>query len=78
MNGFISKAREYARGHAGTFSACVAAGSLVATQMASAAIDVTAVVTSIGDALAPIAAIGGAVLGVIVVIKTWKWVRRAM
>jgi len=40
--------------------------------------DVTAVVTAIGDAATPIAAIGAAVLIVMVGIKVLKWVRRAM
>lgn len=44
----------------------------------AAAPDVTAVVTEIGGAAAPIAAIGAAVLLVIVGIKVFKWVRRAM
>ncbi len=44
----------------------------------AAAPDVTAVVTEIGGAATPIAAIGAAVLLVIVGIKVFKWVRRAM
>lgn len=44
----------------------------------AAAPDVTGVVTEIGGAAAPIAAIGAAVLLVIVGIKVFKWVRRAM
>lgn len=40
--------------------------------------DVTAVTTEIAGAAAPIAAIGSAVLIVLVGIKVWKWVRRAM
>lgn len=46
--------------------------------LAFAAPDVTGVVTEIGDAGAPIAAIGSAVLLVMVGIKVFKWVRRAM
>lgn len=49
------------------FSAFAAAGD----------IDVTAATTAIAAAMAPIAAIGGAVLLVVIAIKTWKWVRRA-
>lgn len=45
---------------------------------AFAAVDVTAVVTEISGAAAPIAAIGAAVLIVLVGIKVYKWVRRAM
>lgn len=44
----------------------------------AAAIDVDDVVTDIGAQLAPIAAIGGAVLLVFVAIKAFKWVRRAL
>lgn len=41
-------------------------------------IDVSAVVTAIQGATAPIASIGAAVLIVLVGIKVYKWVRRAM
>ena len=44
---------------------------------AFAAPDVSDVVTEIGGAAAPIAAIGSAVLLVMVGIKVFKWVRRA-
>lgn len=52
----------------------------VLTPMAAmaAAPDVTAVVTGINDAITPITAIGGAVLLVLVAVKVYKWVRRAM
>lgn len=46
--------------------------------LANAAVDVTAVVTEISGAAAPIASIGAAVLIVLVGIKVYKWVRRAM
>ena len=41
-------------------------------------VDVSGVVTAIEGAAAPIAAIGGAVLLILVGIKVYKWVRRAM
>lgn len=44
----------------------------------AAAPDVSAVVTEIEGAATPIAAIGAAVLLVMVGIKVFKWVRRAM
>lgn len=44
----------------------------------AAAIDVTAVVTDIGAQATPIAAIGAAVLLLVVGIKAFKWVRRAL
>jgi hypothetical protein len=55
---------------------------LAAVAMPAAAtgggVDVSAVVTAIGGAAAPIAAIGAAVLLILVGIKVYKWVRRAM
>lgn len=44
----------------------------------AAAPDVSDVVDEIGGSVAPIVAIGGAVLLVLVAIKVFKWVRRAM
>ena len=41
-------------------------------------VDVTGVVSAIEGAAAPVAAIGAAVLLVLVGIKVYKWVRRAM
>lgn len=45
---------------------------------AHAAIDVTAVTTEIAGAAAPIAAIGAAVLVVLVGVKVFKWIGRAL
>ncbi|KQW25564.1 major capsid protein [Acidovorax sp. Root402] len=57
----------------------VAAGVLTLVGAANAAaIDVTAVVTDIGAQSTPIAAIGAAVLLLVVGIKAFKWVRRAL
>ena len=56
----------------------LALGALTSAQAFAAAPDVSAVVTEIGLASAPIAAIGAAVLLVMVGIKVFKWVRRAM
>jgi len=44
----------------------------------AAAVDVTDVETDIAAQAAPVAAIGGAVLLLLVAIKAFKWVRRAM
>lgn len=55
-----------------------ATGLTLAAGASQAAVDVTDVVTEIGGAAAPIALIGSAVLMVIVGIKVFKWVRRAM
>jgi len=58
----------------------VAVGALVTAGAAFAegGIVVTGVVSEIAATAAPIAAIGGAVLTVMVGIKAYKWVRRAM
>lgn len=58
--------------------AAAAGGLALAGQAHAAAIDVTAVVADIAAQAAPIAAIGGAVLVLIVGIKAFKWVRRAL
>lgn len=55
--------------------ALVAAAPSFAT---GSAVDVSATVTSITDQLTPIGLLGVAVLGIIVAIKAFKWVRRAM
>lgn len=57
--------------------ALVLASALVAAQSQAAAIDVSSTVTAIGDTLAPIGLIGAAVLGVVVALKAFHWVRRA-
>lgn len=51
---------------------------LASPALSFAAVDVTAVVAEISGAAAPIALIGSAVLIVLVGIKVYKWVRRAM
>jgi len=52
--------------------------ALVPAISQAAAITVTGVVTDIGAQVAPVTAIGGAVLLLLVAIKAFKWVRRAM
>lgn len=56
----------------------LAAGAAAIPAFAEGGVDVTAVVAEIGAAAQPIAAIGAAVLLVMVGIKVFKWVRRAM
>lgn len=51
---------------------------VIGTASAAGGVDVSAVVTKIGEAVAPIGAIGAAVLLVMVATKIYKWVRRAM
>ncbi len=57
------------------FGLTVLAGSVAAN---AAAIDVTAVTTDITAQLAPIGAIGGGVLLVMVAVKAFRWVRAAL
>ncbi|ASY88963.1 hypothetical protein MOU_17827 [Xanthomonas citri pv. malvacearum str. GSPB1386] len=66
-------------------AAAVAAAAAAAATVSAPAfaaggggVDVGDVVTAIQGAAGPIAAIGGAVLTVMVGIKVYKWVRRAM
>lgn len=56
----------------------VPAAALVASPAFAQAVDVSGVTAAIDGAAAPIAAIGGAVLLILVGIKVYKWVRRAM
>lgn len=58
--------------------ALVTTAATMAGNASAAAPDVAAVVTEISGAAAPIASIGGAVLIVLVGVKVYKWVRRAM
>lgn len=53
-------------------------GLALAASSHAAAVDVAAVVTDIGAQVAPITAIGGAVLLVFVTIKAFRWVRSAL
>ncbi len=57
----------------------VAAGALtLAGASQAAAIDVGGVVTEIGAQAAPVAAIGAAVLMLMVAVKAFQWVRKAL
>lgn len=56
----------------------VSAPLLLAGAAAHAAVDVSDVVTEIQGASAPVAAIGAAVLIVLVGVAVYKWIRRAM
>ena len=53
-------------------------GAMLPALSFASAVDVDGVVTDIGAQIAPVAAIGGAVLLLLVAIKAFKWVRRAM
>lgn len=52
--------------------------ALVAANSANAAIDTTAIVSEISGLGTAVAAIGGAILLILVAIKGWKLIRRAM
>ena len=57
----------------------VAGATLVGAAAAkAAAVDVTGVVTEIGAQVPSIVAVGGAVLTVVVAVKAFQWVRRAL
>lgn len=56
----------------------LALASGVSAMSFAAGIDVSAVVTNIGDQAAPIALIGAAVLLLTVGVKAFKWVRKAL
>jgi len=60
------------------FATAAAVGALALANNAHAAIDVTGVVSEIGDTIGPIGLIGAAVLLVVVAIAAFKWVRRAI
>jgi len=64
------------RGAALVTSAYLFAPTAFAQQ--SDAINVSSVESKINAQLGPIATLGGAVLGIIVAIKAYQWVRRAM
>jgi len=55
-----------------------AALALASSSAFAAAVDVADVVTDIAAQVAPVTAIGGGVLLLLVAIKAFKWVRRAM
>ena len=56
----------------------VVVSALSAPLAASAAVDTAGVITEIGGAATAVAAVGAAVLLVIVGIKVFKWIARAM
>ena len=54
------------------------AGALIVASASNAAIDTAPIVSEISGLAAPIAAIGAAILLILVGIKGWKLIRRAM
>lgn len=61
-----------------TVKAAIGFGSLMGVGAAQAAIDITAVSSALTDAVVTVGTIGAAVLGVVVVVKVFKYVRGAM
>jgi len=59
-------------------TALVASLATTAPAFASGGIDVSTVTSAIDGAKAPIASIGAAVLVVLVGVKVYKWIRRAL
>lgn len=58
--------------------AAMSAAAVSSFAAGTGAVDVSDTVTTIGAQLVPIGLIGGAVLGITVAVKAYKWVRRAM
>lgn len=58
--------------------AALGAGALAAASVSNAAIDTTEIVSEISGLGTAVAAIGGAILLILVAIKGWKLIRRAM
>lgn len=54
------------------------ASALAVASGANAAIDVSSVTTSIADGSGAVTTVGVAVLGVMVLIAVYKWIRRAL
>lgn len=52
--------------------------SAAALPVQAAPIDVTAVVTGIGEQITPINLVGAAVLLIVVALASWRWVRRGV
>jgi len=50
----------------------------LASSMAQAAVDTTSITTGVSDAATAVAAIGAAVVLVVLGIKTYKWVTRSL
>lgn len=77
MRKFVNALKGKVPALAGVGAAALGAGSAFASG-GSTGVDVGQVVSAIQGAAAPIAQIGAAVLIVMVGIKVYKWVRRAM
>ena len=60
-----------------TIKYAVGAGSLVGAAASQAAVDTAPLVASITEAGAAVAVIGAAALGVVAVVKTFKYIRQA-
>lgn len=58
--------------------AAIGAGALAAASASNAAIETTEIVAEISGLGTAVAAIGGAILLILVAIKGWKLIRRAM
>lgn len=78
---FIEKTRSAlsnVNGWAASKTAAVVALATAGASAQAAAVDVAAVVTDIGAQAAPIGLIGAAVLLIVVAVKAFQWVRKAL
>jgi F0F1-type ATP synthase membrane subunit c/vacuolar-type H+-ATPase subunit K len=78
LKGFAARSVNSLKGAALAVGMAMVGATALTSQPASAAVDVTAVTTEIAGAIAPIGLIGAGVLLVLVAVKTYKWIRRAM
>lgn len=80
MNSILKNGVSNVRSFAGKCNPAVVVGALALTGAisANAAMDTTAITASITEALAAIAVVGAAVMGVHVAVKAYRWVRAAM
>jgi len=56
----------------------VALGALMTQAAHAAPVDVSGVVTNIGEQIGPVTAIGGGILLVIVAVAAFRWIRSAL
>ena len=79
----VNQARKYgAKAISGVnktaFAAALALGTVLSANAAGTGIDTTDVLASIALAVAAVLLVGGAVMGLQVAVKSFKWVRAAM
>jgi len=68
----------FQKGKALVFALLLSLAAFALPASASGGIDVSSVTSAINGAAAPIASIGAAVLVILVGVKVYKWIRRAL